>query len=64
MEAKEAAIAIALIFTLLLGGILGYALGIERVHKEAVANRQGHWTIVDGSMGVPFRGSLSVGVRP
>lgn len=50
MKATEAAIAIALICTLLIGGILGYALGIERVHKEAVANSQGHWTIVDGSV--------------
>ena len=45
---KETAITCGVCLALVLGGIAGYAIGIEQTHKQAVANRSGHWTIVDG----------------
>ena len=47
---KETAIGLGVVLALLVGGILGYTLGVERTHKEAVANGSGHWIIVDGKV--------------
>jgi len=42
---KETAIVLGVVLALVLGGLMGYAFGVERIHKEAVANGQGHWTV-------------------
>lgn len=42
---KETAIGLGIALALLVGGLVGYAIGVEQVHKAAVANGQGHWTV-------------------
>jgi hypothetical protein len=42
---KETALICGGLLLLLVGGLIGYAIAVEQVHKEAVANRHGHWTV-------------------
>lgn len=35
---------------MLIGGIAGYAIATDQVHKQAIANGAGHNTIVDGKV--------------
>ena len=40
---KETLIGVSIVLALLVGGLIGYAIGVENIHKEAVASGQGHW---------------------
>ena len=46
---KEALVGVSIVLALLVGSLIGYAIAVEQVHKEAVANRQGYWTAAGGS---------------
>ena len=50
---KEAIIALSIVLALLIGGLIGYAVAVEQVHKEAVANGTGRW-VPASSQGVVF----------
>jgi hypothetical protein len=43
-----AAIFLGVILAIVLGGIAGFAIATEQVHKQAIANGAGHQVIVDG----------------
>lgn len=43
---KEAAIWLGVALALILGILIGYASAVYNVHREAIANRAGHYEIV------------------
>ena len=46
-------LALCVVLALLLGGVIGFAIAVEQVHKQAVANGAGRW-IPASSIGVEF----------
>jgi len=43
---NEFAVVLGVLLAIVIGGIIGYACAVYGLHREAIANRAGHWEIV------------------
>lgn len=43
---NETNIVLGVLLAILIGGVIGYAFAVYDFHRQAIANRAGHWEIV------------------